>query len=335
MTFEIIHKPTFTNQLLAIPKEYMVQILEKIEVLRDDPKPHGSLKKKLHGYQGNVYRLRSGDYRIIYTYDNGWVALLGVDARKDVYKGEKLVAEATEVEVGSLPNIDSLLTIKPSYTPTNGRYSSPVITTENLLPVKLTEDLLQRLLVPKEFWERLSNCQTLDDLTSVDIPEILRNRLFDCIYSPNFDLVISQPSYRTDNTDDLLKFTEGELLGFLLKLNPEQEKYVSWAINASGPTLLKGGPGTGKSTVALYRVRTLLETLKANGVKEPKILFTTYTNALVAFSQQLLTSLLGEDVRYVEVKTADAIATSIRHLGVVPTIPLLLAMNSEKSCNRL
>ncbi|MBD2606954.1 hypothetical protein H6G81_21055 [Scytonema hofmannii FACHB-248] len=40
MTFEIIHKPTFTNQLLAIPKEYVVQILEKIEVLRDDPKPH-------------------------------------------------------------------------------------------------------------------------------------------------------------------------------------------------------------------------------------------------------------------------------------------------------
>lgn len=75
--------------------------------------------------------------------------------------------------------------------------------------------------------------------------------------------------------------------------------------------LLKGGPGTGKSTVALYRVRALLETLQANGVEKPKILFTTYTNALVAFSQQLLASLLGEDIRYVEVKTADAIIASI------------------------
>lgn len=87
MTFEIIHKPTFTNQLLLIPKERVVQILEKIEVLRNEPKPHGNLKKKLHGYKGNVYRLRSGDYRIIYTYGDGWVTLLGVDARKDVYKG--------------------------------------------------------------------------------------------------------------------------------------------------------------------------------------------------------------------------------------------------------
>jgi mRNA-degrading endonuclease RelE of RelBE toxin-antitoxin system len=100
--FEIIHKPTFTNQLFAIPKERAMQILEKIEVLRDDPKPHGSLKKKLHGYKGDIYRLRSGDYRIIYTYGDGWVALLGVDARKDVYRGSKLVAEETEVDVSVL-----------------------------------------------------------------------------------------------------------------------------------------------------------------------------------------------------------------------------------------
>ncbi|BAZ08927.1 UvrD/REP helicase [Calothrix sp. NIES-4071] len=58
MKFEIIHKPTFTNQLLAFPKEQVVQILEKIQILQDDPKPHSNVKKKLHGYQGNVYRLR-------------------------------------------------------------------------------------------------------------------------------------------------------------------------------------------------------------------------------------------------------------------------------------
>jgi mRNA-degrading endonuclease RelE of RelBE toxin-antitoxin system len=74
MEFEIIHKPTFTNQLLAISKEQILHILEKIEVLRNDPKPHGNLKKKLHGYTGAVYRLRSGDYRIIYTDGDGWVA---------------------------------------------------------------------------------------------------------------------------------------------------------------------------------------------------------------------------------------------------------------------
>lgn len=106
MPFEIIHKLTFTNQLLAIPKERVIQVLEKIEVLWDDPKPHGKLKKKLHGYKGDIYRLRSGDFRIIYTYGDGWVALLGVDARKDVYKDnnkDKLIDEGTGVDVSAFP----------------------------------------------------------------------------------------------------------------------------------------------------------------------------------------------------------------------------------------
>lgn len=309
MTFEIIHKPTFTNQLLAIPKEYVVQILEKIEVLRDDPKPHGNLKKKLHGYKGDVYRLRSGDYRIIYTFGDQWVILLGVDARKDIYKGDKLVAETTDIDISNLPDVEAVLTIKPTYTPS---FALPnVSSTETPLPVEITEDLLRRLRVPEEYWSTLTTCRTLDDLMAVNLPSQWCDRIFDCIAEPNFDQVLNQPSFVTGSTDDLLRFTEGELLGFLLKLNSEQEKFVSWAINASGPTLLKGSPGTGKSTVALYRVRVLLETLQAHGVEKPKILFTTYTNALVAFSQQLLTSLLGEDIQYVEVKTADAIIAAI------------------------
>lgn len=311
MTFELIHKPTFTNQLLAISKEQVVQILEKIEVLRDNPKPHGNLKKKLHGYKGNVYRLRSGNYRIIYTYGDGWVALLGVDARKDVYKGRKLVAETTPLDVNTLPDMSDILTPNPTPTPNP---QNP--TTENLLPVQLTEELLTRLLIPNDYFPTLLSCRTLDDLLSAKIPSSLCDRIFDCITSPDFDRVLDQPSFVTGSTSDLLRFTEGELFGFLLKLNPEQEKFVTWALNASGPTLLKGGPGTGKSTVALYRVRALIETLKKSGVSQPKILFTTYTNALIAYSEQLLHSLLGEDARYVEVKTADKIASEL--LSLVP-----------------
>lgn len=111
-----------------------------------------------------------------------------------------------------------------------------------------------------------------------------------------------------------MRFSEGKLVDFLLKLNPEQEKYVNWRINASGPTLVKGGPGTGKSTVALYRVRALLETLtlEANPTQAKiKILFITYTKALVTFSQQFLESLLSENIKYVEVKTADSVIAEL------------------------
>jgi superfamily I DNA/RNA helicase/mRNA-degrading endonuclease RelE of RelBE toxin-antitoxin system len=311
MPFEIIHKPTFTNQLLAIPKERVIQVLEKIEVLRDDPKPHGKLKKKLHGYKGDIYRLRSGDFRIIYTYGDGWVALLGVDARKDVYKDnnkDKLIDEGTGVDVSAVSNLENLLApekvLPPEPEPSQ---------VETLLPVELTEELLDRLLIPKTCFPTLLACRTFDDLLEADVPGAVRDRLFDCITAPNFDQVLNQPSFVTGSPDELLRFKEGDLLGFLLKLNPEQERFVTWAMNATGPTLLKGGPGTGKSTVALYRTREILKQLQASGVSQPRVLFTTYTNALVTFSEQLLHQLLGEDARFVEVKTADALMSSISH----------------------
>ena len=311
MSFELLYKPTFTNQLLSISKERVLQVFEKIELLREDPKPHGKLKKKLHGYKGNIYRLRSGDQRIIYTYGDGWVALLGVDARKDVYKGEKLVAEETELDVSSLPDMQDLLSPKPApqylsnRTPIQNKPAEEP--PQSYLPVKLSPDFLKRLLVPDQFFDVLTACKTLDDLTSAAIPESLRERIFDAVTEPNFDQVLNQPDLIA-GTDELLKFKEGNLLGFLLKLNPEQEKYVTWAISSKGPTLLKGGPGTGKSTVALYRAREVLAQLKKDGIEQPKILFTTYTNALVKFSQQLLSQLLGADAKHIDVKTADTIA---------------------------
>ena len=57
---------------------------------------------------------------------------------------------------------------------------------------------------------------------------------------------------------------------------------MTWAVDSTGPTLVKGAPGTGKSTVALYRARTMLQALRKQGVERPRLLFTTYTNALIA-----------------------------------------------------
>lgn len=323
MSFELIQKPTFLNQLLAIPPEHMQQILGKIQLLADDPSPRGKLKKKLHGYKGKIYRLRSGDFRIIYTYGDGWVALLGVDARKDIYdkkNKDKLIAEPTDLDVSQLPNLDDLLSPEPQ--PKTYPVSIiPPKRADNLLPTHIDESLLKQLRIPPDFHPELLNCRTLNDLTSIDIPETIRERVFDCITAPNFDQVLSQPSLVTQDPNNLLRYKEGNLLGFLLKLNPEQEKYVTWASNAKGPTLLKGGPGTGKSTVAIYRTRELIQKLRNDGIEQPKLLFTTYTNALVTFSQQLLDQLLGKDMRRVSVQTADSLMRNIvaSHRGP-PTI---------------
>jgi mRNA interferase RelE/StbE len=62
------------------------QLTKKAKSLINDPHPPGS--KKLHGSDGSeaVYRIRSGDYRILYVVREIEVIVLDIDDRKDVYK---------------------------------------------------------------------------------------------------------------------------------------------------------------------------------------------------------------------------------------------------------
>jgi superfamily I DNA/RNA helicase len=144
------------------------------------------------------------------------------------------------------------------------------------------------------------------------VPEVIRNKLFDVVTTPDYAQVLTnQPSFILNDVDDLLRYKEGDLMGFLLKLSPEQEKFVTWGMSASGPVLLKGGPGTGKTTIAIYRTRELLRDLRTEGVEQPRILFTTYTKALSNYIHQLMRQALGDDVEYVDVVHFDKLVSDI------------------------
>lgn len=309
MSFEIVHKPTFTSQLLAIPSKEVPQIIEKVEMLRESPRPDAKNRKRLKGYKHPIYRIRSGNYRILYTYDeaNNWVALLGVDHRKDVYDGDELVAEPVDPSVGQLPSSEDLL----SLVDTPHDHPKPKAKDIELLPVKIDAELLHQLRIPDDYIPALIGCRTLDDLLAAPVPDQVIERVFVVVSTPDYERVFQQPSFETGAADDLLLFREGKLVDFLLKLDPEQERYVTWALDGSGPTLVKGGPGSGKSTIALYRAKALVEEERKRGNPESRILFTTYTVALVTSSQQLIQRLLGPDAHAVEVRTADSLAMAI------------------------
>ena len=90
MPYELVTKRTFLSQLRALPARAVDRDSRaRSNLLCDDPRPHEPVKKKkLKGYK-DLYRLRSGDYRILYTYGDGLVTrLIGVDDRKDVYDGD-------------------------------------------------------------------------------------------------------------------------------------------------------------------------------------------------------------------------------------------------------
>jgi len=82
--FEIRILPSVRKDLRGIPKDTVRRILGTIEGLATDPRPPGC--KKLTST--NLYRLRTGSYRIVYEVNDAEVVVIVVKVghRKDVYR---------------------------------------------------------------------------------------------------------------------------------------------------------------------------------------------------------------------------------------------------------
>ena len=82
--YEIVFQIDIKKYLKKIPKKDAERVLDTIKALTKDPRPRGV--EKLKGRSG--YRVRAGNYRIIYTVDDGKliICVIDLDHRKDVYK---------------------------------------------------------------------------------------------------------------------------------------------------------------------------------------------------------------------------------------------------------
>jgi mRNA interferase RelE/StbE len=67
-----------------LPKRECAAIVAKIQALAQDPRPHGS--EKLSG--DDKYRIRHGDYRVVYEIDDGKkkLTIVRVAHRREVYR---------------------------------------------------------------------------------------------------------------------------------------------------------------------------------------------------------------------------------------------------------
>ncbi len=83
--YELVFKETVAKDLRPIPKKDVQRILKKIDLLADDPRPNGS--EKLSGAE--KYRIRQGNYRILYTIEDAvvTVTVVKVGHRRDVHRG--------------------------------------------------------------------------------------------------------------------------------------------------------------------------------------------------------------------------------------------------------
>ncbi|KPI27870.1 UvrD-like DNA helicase [Actinobacteria bacterium OV320] len=109
-------------------------------------------------------------------------------------------------------------------------------------------------------------------------------------------------------SEELRDILEKPFAAWRVFLHPSQRK-VAYRASYSGPAQVTGGPGTGKTVVALHRVKHLLGHLRDGD----RILLTTYTNALVNALRSGLESLVEDpELRgRVDISTVDGFASRV------------------------
>lgn len=82
--YKVLIKPSVFKDIDKIPKKNRKKIIDKIRGLSSDPWPQGSIK--LSGEE--KYRVRQGNYRILYHINDGEliVSVVKIRHRKDIYK---------------------------------------------------------------------------------------------------------------------------------------------------------------------------------------------------------------------------------------------------------
>jgi mRNA interferase RelE/StbE len=87
MSYELLIERRAEKDLKKLDSSLFSIIVEKIKSLSENPHPPGS--RKLSGSQ-NDWRIRIGDYRVLYEIDNRAraIKIMRVKHRREVYRGD-------------------------------------------------------------------------------------------------------------------------------------------------------------------------------------------------------------------------------------------------------
>lgn len=127
-------------------------------------------------------------------------------------------------------------------------------------------------------------------------PGEVRAEITDAVASPehidiaDFGAALARTTVTT--VDDALKnvLEAGDFQAWKVFLHPTQARLVNRDYN--GPARVSGGPGTGKTIVALHRIHHLLQQLKPG--RDKPILLTTFTKNLATDLRARLSDLVGD-----------------------------------------
>lgn len=333
MAYALAQTDRFSNDLSRMPRkvrrayEHLVGNL----LLQAPDRANPPQIKRLGSYQ-DLWRLRIADtYRLVYRVDTRQrsVCLLMIDHRDKIY--ERLGADdngepGLRIIAGAEGLINRELTAeeKARAYEIARAMESPTDTdqADRPLPAVLDPFTLSSWGIPRQHHSALGGVTTENELLDLEgiVPGGIIVKVLDCLWPPVIEEVVQKPVRRVFDPIHVVEAAEGRrsLASFLLLLDEEQEEFLArfrGNKQPQGPWLLKGGPGSGKSTVALYCIRELMGSLKQldlfNENRPLQILYTTFTNSLTRSAEHLLNNMdLGPSLNEIEVRTVDSLAAA-------------------------
>ncbi|WP_248965308.1 UvrD-helicase domain-containing protein [Sphaerisporangium perillae] len=321
------------KEILKLPRAVKGAIYDFQHKFRQDPESPGLRFKQLKGHP-RLYSARVNlDYRALLLHAGGSdYILVAVKPRQEVYDNlDKFAYQINPVTGGieflDLLTIEETLVQETAVQPAVPAQPEPLFakfSAETLLELGVAEPLLgliakitneDELLGLASYAPQLTG-EVLLALYSGKTPEEVLDQVttpvaaVEEIDAEDYQAALARPATVVTTEDAALQevLEQGDFGRWRVFLHPTQRKIVERGNR--GPARVSGGPGTGKTIVALHRVKHLVERLGPGEGKD--VLLTTFNTNLAADLGHRLMDLAGpEVVKRVDIRNIDKLASEI------------------------
>jgi superfamily I DNA/RNA helicase/mRNA-degrading endonuclease RelE of RelBE toxin-antitoxin system len=327
------------RDILKLDRAVKGAIYDFVHKFRHDPKAPGLQLKRLTGSRLFSARI-TADYRAILAHvvDREWL-LLTVAHRRESYDDLEKYAEryayAVNAVTGGIEFVDVVAAQDSVHSrkavtrqvaaqpPLTGRPLFAEVTSDQLRELGVAESLLPLIAKLTTEEELLGLVEYAPQLTGEVLLSLYDGRsveeVRDAILQPqlpgepvdtgDFARALARPATQVTTDDAMLEVAlEGDFSRWKVFLHPTQRRLVER--NLSGPARVSGGPGTGKTVVALHRVAHLARQLPPG--QDRPILLTTYTRNLATDLSAKLVELVGPELAgRVDVVNIDRLARRV------------------------
>ncbi|MFE0153216.1 UvrD-helicase domain-containing protein [Nonomuraea sp. NPDC059007] len=315
------------KEIVKLPRDVKGAIYDFHHKFRKNPANPGLHFKQLKGHP-RLYSARvNQEYRalLLHAGESDYI-LVAVKHRKDVYENLDRFAYQINPVSGGIEFVD-LVTVEERVQDQAPTKTAPALfaayTRDQLIELGVAEPLLPLVEKITSEDELLGLVEYAPQLTTEVLLALHDGKTFDevldqvtapvAVVEPvdaeDYQAALARPATLV-NTDDvaLQEILESDFGRWKVFLHPSQHKAVKREY--SGPARVSGGPGTGKTIVALHRVKHLVEQLGPGDRKD--VLLTTFNKNLAADLRQRLLDLAGREVeRRVEIVNIDRLASQI------------------------